>query len=454
MSPEKQPITTRRALPAFTVAWLLVALAAPSLLAQALPRATRPEEVGLSSERLQRLTDAFQGYVKDGKLSGAVVLVARRGKVAYLGAFGQRDVEAHAPMKEDAIFRIASQSKALVSVAAMRLQEEGKLLISDPVGKYIPEFQKTKVAVLRPGGYDVVDAKRPITIRDLLTHTSGVSYGHGPAEALWEKAGIQDWYFADRDEPVAATVTRMAALPFDAQPGEKYIYGYSTDILGVVVERASGQTLDEYLRAQVLEPLKMRDTHFYLPPAKVDRLAAVYSATDDGRIERAPTPGRMAGQGAYVEGPRKSFSGGAGLLSTASDYARFLQMMLSGGELDGARVLGRKTVELMTVNHLPAALDTGDGTGFGLGFSVVKDVGRRGQPGSVGEFGWGGAYHSTYWVDPQEQLVVVYFTQLLPAKNLDDHAKLRALVYSAIVDGVPAPAPRPNPRPAAAAATR
>jgi CubicO group peptidase (beta-lactamase class C family) len=420
--------------PALLLALAAPSLFAPSLLAQALPRAAKPEEVGLSSERLQRLTDTFQGYVKDGKLAGAVVLVARRGKVVYSGAFGQRDLESSAPMKEDALFRIASQTKALVSVAALRLQEEGKLLISDPVGKYIPEFQKTKVAVLRPGGYDVVDAKRPITIRDLLTHTSGVSYGGGPAKDIWEKAGITGWYFADRDEPVAATVTRMAALPFDAQPGEKYIYGYNTDILGVVVERASGQTLDDCLRTRLFEPLKMRDTHFYLPPAKADRFATVYSAAAGGKLERAPTAGTMVSQGAYVEGPRKSFSGGAGIVSTASDYARFLQMMLNGGELEGARILGRKTVELMTVDHI-GALETQPGVGFGLGFSVLKDVGLRGTPGSVGEYGWGGAYHSTYWVDPKEQLVVVYFTQLIPAGGLDDHAKLRALLYQAIVDG-------------------
>jgi CubicO group peptidase (beta-lactamase class C family) len=426
----------RRTLLARIAPALLLALAAPSLFAQVLPRAAKPEDVGLSSPRLQRLTDTFQGYVKDGKLAGAVILVTRHGKVAYSGAFGERDVAAHAPMKEDALFRIASQTKALVSVAALQLQEEGKLLLGDPVGKYIPEFQKTKVAVLRPGGYDVVDAKRPITIRDLLTHTSGVSYGDGPAKDLWQKAGITGWYFADRDEPVAATVIRMAALPFDAQPGEKYIYGYNTDILGVVVERASGQPLDEYLRTRIFEPLKMRDTQFYVPPPKADRLATVYSATPNGKIERAPTEGTMVSQGAYVQGPRKSFSGGAGIVSTALDYARFLQMMLNGGELEGARILGRKSVELMTVDHI-GALETEPGRGFGLGFSVVKDVGLRGIPGSVGEFGWGGAYHSTYWVDPKEQLVVVYFTQLLPNAGLDDHAKLRALLYQAIVDGAP-----------------
>ena len=304
---------TRQTSRRLAVTGLLLALLAPPLLAQALPRAARPEDVGLSSERLQRLTDAFQGYVKDGKLPGAVVLVARRGKVAYLRAFGDRDREAHAPMKEDAIFRIASQSKALVSVATLRLQEEGRLLLGDPVGKYIPEFLETKVAVAREGGgYDVVDAKRPITIHDLLTHTSGASYGGGPAKELWEKAAITGWYFADRDEPVAATITRLAALPFDAQPGEKYVYGYSTDILGVVLERAAGQSLDEVLHSRVIDPLQMRDTHFYLPREKTDRLAVVYSAREGGGLERAPAPGGMIGQGAYVEGPRKSFSGPVG----------------------------------------------------------------------------------------------------------------------------------------------
>jgi CubicO group peptidase (beta-lactamase class C family) len=430
-------MTARRFLARVSALVVVLAVAAPvwvaPVFAQALPAAARPEDVGLSSARLQRLTSTFDGYVRDGKLAGAVVLVTRRGKVAYSHAFGQRDLESHASMKEDAIFRVASQTKALVSVGALMLQEEGKLLISDPVGKYIPEFQKTKVAVLRAGGYDVVDAKRPITIHDLLTHTSGASYGDGPAKDLWEKAGITGWYFANRDEPVAATVTRMAALPFDSQPGEKYVYGYSTDILGVVLERASGQPLDEFLRTRLFEPLKMNDTHFYLPPGKVSRLATVYSAKD-GKLERAPTEGTMASQGAYVEGPRKSFSGGAGIVSTASDYARFLQMMLGGGELDGVRILGRKTVELMTVDHLPDNVEHNPGQGFGLGFSVLKDLGQRGSPGTIGEFGWGGAYHSTYWVDPKEQMVVVYFTQLLPSGGLDDHGKLRALVYQALVD--------------------
>ena len=412
---------------------LLVTLSG-NLLGQAL-QAAKPEEVGMSSERLGRLTSAMQGYVDRDELPGTVVLVARHGKVAYLEAFGQSDREAGVSMKEDTIFRIASQSKALVSVATMILQEEGKLLITDFVGKYLPEFMKTKVAVAQgEGKYAIVDANRPIAIRDLLTHTTGVSYGNGPAAELWEKAGIQGWYFANRDEPISKTVSRIATLPFDAQPGTEFVYGYSTDILGALVERVAGVPLDRFLGSRILEPLGMTDTHFYLPAAKQDRLSVVYSSKEGGGLERAPDPGHMVGQGAYVEGPRKSFSGGAGLLSTANDYARFLQMLLNGGELDGQRVLTRKTVELMTSDGLRGK-PFRNGQGFGLGFSVVKDLGARGQPGSVGEFGWGGAYHSTYWVDPTEQLVVVYFTQLIPARGVDDQGKLRALIYQSIVDG-------------------
>ncbi len=416
------------------ISWLLLALVVhPALLAQGLSR-TQPQEVGISAERLQRLSDVLQSYVDDGKLAGAVALVARRGKVAYLEAFGHRDRESNSPMKEGTIFRIASQTKALVSVGVMILQEQGQLLITDPVGKYLPEFLKTTVAVSKEDGkYEIVEARRPITIRDLLTHTAGISYGNGVARDRWSEAGIQGWYFADRDEPIGATVSRIATLPFDAQPGERWIYGYSIDILGALIERVSGLTLNDFLRIQILEPLGMRDTHFFLPPAKSDHLAVVYSAKEEGGIERAPNPGHMVGQGAYVEGPRKSFSGGAGLLSTAGDYARFLQMLLNGGELDGTRILTPKTVQLMTVNHL-GQLAFRDGVGFGLGFSVVQDLGARGLPGSVGEFGWGGAYHSRYWVDPQEQLVVVYLTQLIPANNLDDQDKVRILVYQALVD--------------------
>jgi CubicO group peptidase (beta-lactamase class C family) len=415
--------------------FLLALLVHSAVFAQGLP-VTQPESVGISSERLEYLSHALHGYVDDGDLPGGVALVARHGKVAYLEAFGQRDRESASPMQSNTIFRIASQTKALVSVGVMILQEEGQLLISDPVGKYLPEFQETTVAVAEgDGGYVVENAKRAITIRDLLTHTAGIGYGYGAASDRWKEADIQGWYFAHRDEPIGATVTRMARLPFDAQPGEEFVYGYGTDILGALIERISGETLDDYLHTRIFLPLGMQDTHFYLPKGKEDRLSVVYSTTDDGGLERAPDPGRMVGQGAYVEGPRKSFSGGAGLLSTATDYATFLQMMLNGGSFNGHRILSPKTVELMTVNHLgEASFPWGNGTGFGLGFSVVEDLGARGEPGSVGEFGWGGAYHSTYWVDPKEELVVVYFTQVIPADGLDDEGKLRALIYQALVN--------------------
>jgi len=411
---------------------IIVVLFLPATAQQLKPVA--PVKVGMSAERLQRLTDALDGYVIDGKLSGAVALVARRGKLAYMKAVGYRDIESKSPMTDDVLFRIASQSKAPISVGIMILQEEGRLLISDPVGKSIPQFDSTTVAVAKEGGgYDVVPAKRKITIRDLLTHTAGIGYGSGLAADKWKAAGIQGWYFADRDEPVAATVERMAALPMDAQPGEKYVYGYNTDILGVVIERASGMPLDVFMSEKLFRPLGMNDTHFYLPKGKESRLATVYSAGKGGPVTRAPDPGGMVGQGMYVNGPRKSFSGGAGLLSTARDYATFLLMLLNKGEWNGKRILSRKSVELMTVDHL-RSIPYGDGTGFGLGFEVTDDVGARGRMGSVGEFGWGGAYHSTYWVDPKEDLVVVYFTQLIPAGSVDDHGKLRALVYQAIAN--------------------
>jgi CubicO group peptidase (beta-lactamase class C family) len=427
-----------------------ILLVAPLLLLIAQLAAVRQSppapltDAGVSSTRLQRLTGALKAYVTDGRLPGAVTVITRRGKIVYSEAFGHRDREARSPMQKDSIFRIASQTKALVSVAIMQLQEEGRLRISDPVGKHLPEFLKTTVAVRNAsGGYDVVDAKRAITIRDLLTHTAGIGYGTGVAADRWKAAGIQGWYFADREEPIAATVSRMAALPFDAQPGERWVYGYNIDILGVVVERASGQPLDEFIRQRITEPLQMPDTHFYLPPAKAQRLAAVYSRTD-GRLVRAPDVSAMVGQGAYLTGPRKSLSGGAGLLSTAGDYMRFLQALLNGGELDGARLLSRKSVELMTVDHL-GTIEYQPGMGFGLGFSVVKDLGIRGTLGSVGEFGWGGAYHSTYWVDPAEQLIVVHMTQVIPSGDLDDYATVRALIYGALVD-----APRTSAASAAA----
>lgn len=400
---------------------------------QNIPRA-KPESVGMSTERLGRLSKELDKYVRDGLLAGGVVMVARRSRVAFSHVFGDRDREARSPMLEDTIFRIASQSKLITSVGIMILQEEGKLLITDHVGKFIPEFNDTTVAIPNgSGGYEVVKAKRKITIRDLLTHTAGISYGTGPAKDKWEAAGITGFYTADRDEPIGETVRKMAALPMDAHPGEKYIYGYANEILGVVIEKASGMDLESFFSDRLYDPLGMTDTSFFLPPSKAGRFAVVYSAGTDGKISRASDPGKIVGQGAYLLGPRRNFAGGAGILSTAGDYMRFLLMLANGGELSGKRILSRKSVELLSADHL-RGIPFRDGQGFGFGVSVVKDLGSRGTLGSVGEYGWGGAYHTAYWIDPKEQMVVVYMTQLIPAGTIDDVGKLRTLVYQSMID--------------------
>lgn len=394
-----------------------------------------PESVGMSSERLRRLSSTMQESVNNGQAAGIVTYVARAGKVVHLEAFGSADSAARRPMRTDTIFRIASQTKAFTSAAAMMLIEEGKLTLLDTVANYIPAFANTTVAVARPdGGYDVVPAKRQITIRDLMTHTAGISYGYGVAQDRWQAADIQNWYFADRNESVAAVVERMARLPMDAQPGEKFVYGYSTDILGVVVEKVSGLALDEFFHQRIIAPLGLRDTSFYLPREKRDRLAQMYSLID-GKL--ALSTDAKLGFGHYIDGPRKAFSGGAGLLSTASDYARFLEMLRRGGEIDGVRLLGPKTIELMTANHVgrkfgEAQFTDGD-TGFGLGFEVIDDLGRGGRYGTEGTFSWGGAYHTTYWIDPKEQLVAILLTQLRPSTGSRLHTKFQALVYQSLL---------------------
>ena len=388
-----------------------------------------PAMAEVSAERLARVDGFLDSYVDEGRIPGAVLQVTFDGETVYHRAAGFRDREGNAPMQPDTIFRIASMSKAVVSAAVMMLQERGALLITQSVGDFLPEYAATTVAVAsEDSSVDAVDATRPITIRDLLTHTAGIGYGYGPAAAQWQAANLQHWYFGHRDEPIRETMRRIAQLPMDAQPGEGFVYGYNTDILGALVEVASGQTLDAFLEAEIFGPLSMVDTSFYLPPEKAARLAAVYSLKEDGALVRPPGDTPFYGQGHYLNGPRASFSGGAGLLSTTADYTRFLEAMRRGG---GA-ILGRKSVELMTTNHVGGLFGLLPGAGFGLGFAVVLDAGARGQPGSVGEFSWGGAYHTQYWVDPTEALTVVYMTQVLPAAGLDDFGKVRALIYQAL----------------------
>lgn len=396
----------------------------------------RPEAAGVSSQRLAHIDRTMQEIVASGQAAGIVTYLSRNGKVIHLGAYGFADVEAERSIDPDTIFRIASQTKAFTSVAAMMLVEEGRLALSDPVSKFIPQFARTTVAVPKPkGGYDVVAAERPITVHDLLTHTAGISYGEGIASDRWEEAGIQGWYFADREETVSAVVERMAGLPMEAQPGNKFVYGYSTDILGVVIERVTGKTLKQVFTERLIEPLGLRDTTFYLRPDDEDRFTQVYSI-QDGKLVVSADP--KVGFGHYVDGPRMAFSGGAGLLSTARDYGRFLEMLRRGGTLDGRRYLSAKTVQLMTVNHVGSKFTEADftpgDTGFGLGFEVVTDLGKSGNFGSTGLYGWGGAYHTDYWVDPVEEIVAIVLTQLRPSTGSQLHTKFQALVYQAIVE--------------------
>ncbi len=399
--------------------------------------AARPQPVaksnGFSAERLTRIDTVLQRYVDENRMAGAVGLVLRDGRPVYERAVGWSDKELARKMTTDTIFRIASQSKALTSVAILQLVEEGLVSLGNPVGQFIPSFAKTTVAIKGDSGMTTMPATRAITIRDLLTHTAGISYGTDTLVAsLYEAKGLgpaagYGWYTADKDEPICDTMERLGTLPFVAQPGEKWVYGYNTDILGCVVERASRMPLDKYIESKIAGPLGLKDTRFFLPAEQRDRLSAVYSSVPDGTIVRAPDGAR--GQGHYIEGPRRSFSGGAGLLSTARDYARFLEMIRLGGTLDGVRILSPRSVALMTTNQIGTFLPT-PGLGFGLGFETTERYGASGM-NSVGGFGWGGAYGSVYRVDPDEHLVIVLMIQLMP-NTTDIREKFQTLVYQAL----------------------
>lgn len=396
----------------------------------------------VDADRLARLDRLLQQHVDENRIAGAVALVLRDGRPMYERAVGWSDKEAGRRMSMDTIFRIASQTKALTSVAILMLMEEGRLSINNPVGSFIPVFRNTTVAVKGESGVATVAARRAVTIKDLLTHTAGISYGTDAhiagqyeAKGLGPAAGY-GWYTADKDEAVCDTMERLATLPFVAHPGEAYVYGYNTDILGCVVERVSGMPLDRFFRARITQPLGMMDTQFFLPLQQRDRLAAVYASGPDGAIVRAPEGAR--GQGDYVEGPRKNFSGGAGLLSTARDYARFLEMIRHGGSLDGVRLLAPRTVALMTTNQI-GDLGPTPGLGFGLGFQTTDRYGANGLS-SVGAFGWGGAYGSTYRVDPSAGLTIVFMMQLIPNRT-DLGPRFPTVVYQALMDE-PVTAPR------------
>ncbi|GAC1659056.1 MAG: serine hydrolase domain-containing protein [Gemmatimonadaceae bacterium] len=430
---------------------VLLLTAVGSMPAQAQSTGRQPDpagtKLGFATDRLVRIDHFLQQAVDSERIAGAVALVLRDGQVVYERAVGWSDKEFGRRMTPDAIFRIASQTKALTSVAVMMLVEEGKLALSDPVSRFIPTFTKTTVASQGTSGRTTEPAKRAITVKDLLTHTSGISYGTDSvvasqyaAQALGPAAG-SGWYTADKNEPICETMERLGTLPFMSQPGEAFVYGYSTDVLGCVVERASGVGLDEFIRSRITAPLGMTDTYFFLPATKRSRLATVYKSDSTNHVSRAPNGSR--GQGDYVDGPRKSFSGGAGLLSTAHDYARFLQMLLDRGALDGARLLSPKTVDLMITNQTGTLFDKSQGLGFGLAFKTTDRVGADGLA-SVGSFGWGGAYGSMYEVDPAEHLVIVFMIQQLPNRS-DVGSKFPTLVYQALVEPRPIASGRNTP---------
>jgi CubicO group peptidase (beta-lactamase class C family) len=430
-----------------------VALSGATLISQAqpAPRSAQPARpaaaapardtvrAGFSVQRLERIDALLQQYVDENRIGGAAALVLRDGKPVYEKAVGWADKEASRRMTSDTIFRIASQTKAITSVGVLALVEEGKIGLNDPVSRFIPAYAKTTVAVAgeNGGAMTTVPARRPITIRDLLTHTAGISYGTDRLIAsLYEAKGLGPaagfgWYTADKSEAVCDTMERLASLPFSAQPGERWVYGYNTDILGCVIEKASGTPLDAYLKARIFDPLDMRDTSFFLPAEKRNRLAAVYSS-QNGVLTRAPDGPR--GQGNYVDGPRRSFAGGAGILSTTRDYSRFLEMIRNGGTLGGVRILAPRTVALMTHNQV-GALHSPNGLGFGLGFETTDRVGANGLD-PVNSYGWAGAYGSMYRIDPNAGITILLMIQLLP-QNTDLGQRYPTLVHQALVDEAP-----------------
>lgn len=403
------------------IAVILWFLGAPMMAgASGLPTA-KPEEVGLSSTRLERIGRTLREDVERGRIPGAVVLVARKGRVAYLEAVGFRDKAAGVPMKADDIFRLASMTKPMASVATMILYEEGKLFLSDPVSKYVPAFANRTVGVER------VPAQREMTVQDLLRHTSGLPYGGRGQTALHKMYPAGSG--AVRDLTGAEFIDRLAALPLLHHPGTAWEYGFSTDVLGRVVEVVSGKTLGQFLDERVFRPLQMVDTGFVVPKDKHARIAQSFAKDPDTGKDVSIPDARVA---------PKLECGGACAVSTAGDYARFSQMLLNRGALDGVRILGPKTVDYMTADHLGPGVGPGtdyipgDGYGFGLGFAVRKATGVANGNGSAGDYNWGGAYGTYFWVDPKEQLVVVSMTQAPGPIRLHYRQLMKSFVLQAI----------------------
>ena len=398
-----------------------------------------PAAAGFSTERLARLHAGMQGFVDRHEAGGIVTLIARNGRIADLHAVGALDAAGRTPMRTDAIFRVASMTKPVTSVAVMMLYEEGKLLLTDPVAKFIPAF--TSSTVLEAGASAPVPARRGITIRDLLTHRSGLTYGFlngGAVGNAYRQNGVTDG-LGPTSMTLEEGINVLAAQPLVAQPGAAWNYSLSTDVLGRVVEVVSGQRFEAFLRERIFTPLKMVDTGFIVPDAKRPRFAALLTSDGKGGLREMTDPESlgnvvMSPLAAYREG-RTYFSGGAGLASTARDYARFAQMLLNGGTLDGTRLLGPKSVELMTTSHtadLPANALMGVGNQFGLGFRVLTDLGASQALGSAGMYGWEGIYGTKFWVDPKEKLVAIVMVQRYPGQAAVFTA-FQPLVYQSLV---------------------
>jgi CubicO group peptidase (beta-lactamase class C family) len=405
-------------------------------VAQDLP-AAKPESVGLSSDRLERIATAVQHDIDDKRIAGAVTVVVRHGKVAWFKAQGMSDREAAKTMPTDAMFRICSMTKPITSVAVMMLYEEGKFLLDDPVSKYLPEFKNPRVLVKPASGATyTIPATKEITIRDLLRHTSGITYQwNDDLGPMYEKADVASGLL-QFDGTIADNVRHLAALPLLFNPGDRFEYSLGVDVLGRLVEVVSGKPLDEFFRTRIFEPLGMKDTYFFPPDNKLDRMATAYTYYPDKGLNRFPdTPIR---EGSFVysadypsRGPKKLFSGGAGLISTAMDYARFCQMMLDDGKVGNTRLLSRKSVELMTHDQLgKIAVDMG----FGLGFGVDGVKAPLSELGSVGSYEWGGFFYTGFSVDPKEQMIVIFMAQLHPTGDLTLDRQVHELAYQAIND--------------------
>ena len=419
----------------FAVALVAATLFVPGLAADS-ATISDPATAGFAPDRLVRIDKNLQAYVDRNEVSGVVGLIARHGQIVYHKSFGHRDVEAKEAMTNDVIFRIASMTKPIASVALMMLWEEGRFLLRDPVAEYLPEFAAMKVALpVEPGDsargpYKTVGAENSITIQHLLTHTAGLA---NPYRGVTR--GMYNRLREDRkpDGTVGDYVAALAELPLNFEPGDRWEYGPATDVVGRLVEVISGMTLDEFLKKKIFGPLDMRDTHFYLPSEKLTRFAALYRPDDDGKIDLQEKPDE---QSRWVREPHVYFSGAGGLVSTTTDYFRFHQMMLNGGELDGVRILSPRTVRLMTANHTGdlAIWLRGDGFGFGLGYSVTTDLGRSAMPSAEGTYGWGGAYCTVFWVDPEDEVIGILMTQVRPYTHLNIRKDFQTLTYQALID--------------------